>query len=157
MTGPSAPAAGSDGPAPRIESRSVGRLGVPQVVFLGLLLLVPIALALTLARPSGVCACSPTAPSLQSPIEGIVRSVDSAGLGDVRRFVLLTDGGDSIDFTLGQLDDPTAFPPAHLAEHQASSAPIRVYFRVDDSGENVVYHLEDALPASPSSQPASPS
>ena len=137
-------------PGPGALPRSTNRLGGLQVALLAALLLVPIALALMLVRPGLVCACSPTAPALESPIEGIVLSVDSAGLGDVRRFVLLTRGGDSIDFTLGRLDDPTAFAPGHLAEHQASSAPIRVFFRVDDHGENVVYHLEDALPAAPS-------
>jgi len=150
VTGTGAPAAGSDGPAPRIESRSVGRLGVPQVVFLGLLLLVPIVITAMLAAPPFVCACTPTAVPRPSPVEGIVRSVDSAGLGDVRGFVLLTADGDSLEFTLGRLDDPTAFAPGHLAEHQASSMPIRVYFRQDDAGEYVVYHLEDALPVAPS-------
>ena len=129
---------------------STSRLRGLQIAFLAALLIVPIALTLMLVRPGVVCACSPTAPVRESPVEGIVRSVDSAGLGDVRGFVLLTTDGDSLEFTLGRLDDPTAFTPAHLAEHQASSSPIRVYFRQDDAGEYVVYHLEDALPVTPS-------
>jgi hypothetical protein len=131
------------GPSPG----STSRLGGLQAAAIAALLLAPIALAVTLSQPSGVCACSPTAPPRVSPVEGIIRSVDSAGLGDVRGFVLLTTDGDSLEFTLGPLDDPTAFPPGHLAEHQASSAPVRVYFRRDDAGTYVVYRLEDAAAA----------
>ena len=99
-----------------------------------------------------VCACNPPAvaptPSVTSPVEGVIVSVDSRGLGDVRGFVLReSTSGFAFDFVLGALENPTQFPPGHLAEHQATSLPVRVYFVLQD-GHRVVYRLEDAVPAS---------
>jgi hypothetical protein len=53
-----------------------------------------------------------------------------------------------LDFKLGALENATQFTPSHLAEHQATSVPVRVFF-VDQDGEHVVYRLEDALSGSP--------
>ena len=78
-----------------------------------------------------------------SPVEGIVLTIDSQGLTQVHGFTLRTKAGDVMTFSIGQLDDPTQFPPGHLAEHQASALPVRVYFR-DVGGTLVVYRLEDA-------------
>jgi hypothetical protein len=72
-----------------------------------------------------------------------VLTIDSAGLTQVHGFTLRTKAGDVIAFSIGQLDDPTQFPPGHLAEHQASALPVRVYFR-EVGGALVVYRLEDA-------------
>ncbi len=99
---------------------------------------------------SGAAAVSQ--PALTSPIEGVVLHVDSPRLGQVTDFTLLT-GGRQVLFRMGTLEDPLDFPAAHLAEHVASSEPVRVYFRVDGSNL-VVYRLEDAS-ASPA--PTSPS
>lgn len=108
------------------------------------------AAVLVAVLASTACACSaPVAtPDVTSPVDGVIVSIDSAGLTDVRGFVLRVPGGSSFDFVLGPLENPTAFPPGHLAEHQATSAPVRVYFRLD-GGERVVYRLEDAVPVSP--------
>jgi hypothetical protein len=97
-----------------------------------------------------VCGCGPRTvpptPDVTSPVEGVIVSVDSAGIGDVRGFALRVSGGFALDFVLGPLENPTAFPPGHLAEHQLTSSPVRVYFRLD-GGRRVVYRLEDAEPS----------
>jgi hypothetical protein len=90
-------------------------------------------------------------PDVTSPAEGVIVAVDATSLSDVRGFTLRTAGGAAFEFKLGVLENPTAFPPGHLAEHQATSAPVLVYFRIE-GGERVVYRLEDALP-SPSLAP----
>ena len=94
-------------------------------------------------------------PSLPpSPVDGIVLVVDSEGLGQVTGFVLRIDGGWSFQFRLGTVENATEFPPSHLAEHQATSTPIRVYYRLE-GGVPVAYRLEDApLEPSPGVTPA---
>jgi hypothetical protein len=111
-----------------------------------------LALASAAALASG---CQPIAsslplptPDVASPVEGVVISVDASGLTEVRGFVLRASGGFAFDFVLGPLENPTQFPPGHLAEHMATSQPVLVYFRVDD-GARVVYRLEDAVPTPP--------
>jgi len=76
----------------------------------------------------------------------VIVAIDAASLSDVRGFTLRTPGGSTAQFTLGVLEDATEFPPGHLAEHQATSSPVLVYFRVEN-GERVVYRLEDAEPS----------
>jgi hypothetical protein len=83
----------------------------------------------------------PAAPA--SPVTGIVVSVDSAGLADVRGFQLRTADGVVLDLAIGRLENGAEFPPGHLAEHAASSDPVRVYFR-EEAGTLVVYRIEDA-------------
>jgi hypothetical protein len=67
-------------------------------------------------------------------------------LSDVSGFTLRLATGRQITFRLGKLENGAEFPPGHLAEHMATSAPIRVYFRPQGS-DLVVYRIEDA-PAS---------
>ncbi len=74
---------------------------------------------------------------------GVVIAVDSASLTDVRGFTLRIAGGDSVEFVLGNLEDPVAFPPSHLAEHVATSSPVIVHYR-QEGGRRVVFALEDA-------------
>ena len=90
----------------------------------------------------------PTAsPDVSSPVHGVIIAVDSAGLGDVRGFTLRPSSGPfAFAFELGTLENPTEFPPGHLAEHLASSQPVRVYFRRAEDGGHIVYRLEDAPP-----------
>ena len=97
----------------------------------------------------GGCSNQPSAaatPEVASPVQGIIVAVEATSLSDVHGFTLRTPGGVVLEFKLGTLENPTAFPPGHLAEHQATSSPVLVYFRVED-GERVVYRLEDALPS----------
>ena len=100
--------------------------------------------ALSAGGCTGITTVVPT-PDVTSPVEGVIVAVDATSLADVRGFTLRTRDGLAVDFKLGQLDNPTAFPPGHLAEHQATSAPVLVYFRLE-SGDRVVYRLEDAPP-----------
>jgi len=89
----------------------------------------------------------PATLSVTSPVDGVVFSVDAASLGDVRGFTLRpTNSAFSFGFVLGELENPTEFPPSHLAEHQATSQPVRVYFRTEN-GIHTVYRLEDAAPS----------
>lgn len=101
-----------------------------------------------LIGPLLACACIPVSqtPDVASPVDGIVVSVDSSGLSEVRGFTLRTSGGSSFDFAVGVLENAAAFSPSHLAEHQATSQPVRVYFRTEN-GAHVVYRLEDAAPS----------
>lgn len=83
-------------------------------------------------------------PSATSEATGVVVAVDSGGsLSDVRGFTLLVAGGEMLRFSLRALDNPAQFPPGHLAEHQATAAPVRVFYRMDGS-ERLAIHLEDA-------------
>ena len=84
-----------------------------------------------------------SAPIPQSPVAGVVVSIDSQGLAKVRGFTLRTMSGVDLKFVIGLLDNGADFPPGHLAEHQATLQPILVWFKVED-GKLVVYHLEDA-------------
>jgi hypothetical protein len=93
---------------------------------------------------AGAGYCADPTPNVTSPVEGVVISVDAAGLGDVRGFTLRpTNSAVSFGFVLGTLENPTEFPPSHLAEHQATSQPVRAYFRTEN-GIHTVYRLEDA-------------
>ena len=99
-----------------------------------------------------VAACAtqpPPTPDVSSPVEGVVIAVDSTSLTNVKGFTLRPIGiGFSFGFTLGPLENATEFSPSHLAEHLATSEPIRAYFRTEN-GVHVVYRLEDAsAPAS---------
>ena len=81
-----------------------------------------------------------------SPLDGVLTHIDSTGLTQVTGFDLRTNDGQEIVFTIGTLENGDQFPPGHLAEHLATSSPIRVWFR-EDGSKLVVYRLEDA-PAS---------
>lgn len=104
---------------------------------------IPLAAILWLAAPKATCACRPAPSMPPSPIDGVVVAVDSAGLGQVRAFTLRAAGGFDFVLRLGNLENATEFSPSHLAEHLATSQRVRVYYR-DESGEPVVYRLEDA-------------
>jgi hypothetical protein len=91
------------------------------------------------------CPCLKPSPT---PIDGVVIGVQAASLGDITGFQLRTPGGTVYAFKLGTLQNATEFSPSHLAEHQATSLPIRVWY-LDQDGQRVVYRLEDASGASP--------
>jgi hypothetical protein len=84
------------------------------------------------ARPDG----SPT-------VDGIVISVDSQGLGNVKGFRLRTADGRVLTFDLSGDRNGAQFPPGHLTEHLATAAPIRVWYA--GSGDQLkALWLEDA-------------
>ena len=62
------------------------------------------------------------------PVVGVVVSVDSGGLTDVRGFTLRTTDGQLKSFGLGELQNGVEFPPGHLAEHQLTASPVRVWY-----------------------------
>ena len=94
---------------------------------------------------AGVGGCGPERPpgSPGSTVEGVVIGVMSTGLTEVQGFTIRTAGGETLDFRLGRLENATEFPPGHLTEHQATSAPVRVTFRLEGD-ERVAYRIEDA-------------
>jgi hypothetical protein len=85
----------------------------------------------------------PTNHPESGEVVGVVVAVDSQGLGQVRGFTLRLPGGELQQFSLRALQNGTAFPPGHLAEHQATAAPVRVTYRVDGT-ERLAIRLEDA-------------
>jgi hypothetical protein len=97
---------------------------------------------------------SPSAGALTSPVEGVPIDIEAEGFTQVTAFTLRTGDGQQLRFLLGQLENPTEFPPGHLAEHLAGSTRIVVYFRPEGS-DQVAYRLEDAPThgASPSASP----
>lgn len=80
-----------------------------------------------------------------SPVDGVLIHVDAQGLSEVSGFTLRLATGRQITFRLGTLENGDQFPPGHLAEHMATSVPIRVWFRTDGA-DLVVYRIEDAGP-----------
>jgi hypothetical protein len=110
-----------------------------------------LAAAGALAVVLGACAGATPAPSQAppaSPVDGVIVAVDASGLSEVRGFTLRLADGSTMTFRLGQLENPTQFPPGHLKEHQATSIAVRVFFVAGPDGP-VVYRLEDAPGASP--------
>jgi hypothetical protein len=102
----------------------------------------PVGITPAPASPVGSDA-SPSQEIPGSPIAGVVTSIDSAGLDQVRGFTLQSMNGTSFTFVIGVLENGADFAPGHLTEHMASAAPVLVFFKVVD-GKFVVYRLEDA-------------
>jgi hypothetical protein len=137
-----------------------GAMG-PTLAARGALAVLAVTLSLVLSGCAGAAATpspveqtfapeSPTGPDASaseeipgSPIAGVVTSIDSAGLDQIRGFTLQSMNGSSFTFVIGVLDNGADFAPGHLTEHMASAAPVLVFFKVVD-GKFVVYRLEDA-------------
>jgi hypothetical protein len=86
---------------------------------------------------------TPGAAVPASPVDGILIDIDSEGLSRVTAFTLRTNDGQEVTFRIGTLENGDQFPPGHLAEHLATSSPVRVFFR-QDGADLVAYRLEDA-------------
>jgi hypothetical protein len=97
----------------------------------------------TAGTGSGDPSGGPAGPPGTTAIDGVIVAVDSAGLGSVRSFTLRRAGGETIEFRLDRLANATEFPPGHLAEHQASAEPVRVW-SIEDGGAHYAIVLEDA-------------
>ena len=108
-------------------------------ILLGVVAAITVVAVLLLDRPA--------TPSASGDVVGVVVAVDSRGLGDVRGFTLRVPGGELLQFSLRALQNGTEFPPGHLAEHQATAAPVRVTYRVEGT-ERLAVRIEDAPPAS---------
>ena len=110
-------------------------------LFVAALAVMVVAVAVA-AAVFGGAARDPEAPQGEEAV-GIVSSIESEGLTNVRGFTLLTPDGRELEFAIGTLQNGTEFPPGHLAEHQALASPIRVWYRTE--GDNLVaFRLEDA-------------
>jgi hypothetical protein len=114
-------------------------------ILLGAIIIATAVAALLLGDPG----TNGTIPPDAQQMTGVVVAIDSAGLGDVRSFVLRRPGGELVEFSLREFGSGSQFPPGHLAEHQATSQPITVTFRMDGD-EHLALSLEDAPRASAS-------
>lgn len=95
--------------------------------------------ALILGAPSG----DPRPSGSGSFMDGVVVGVDAQGLSDVRSFQLRRVDGAVVVFQLDRLENGDEFPPGHLAEHQATAQPVRVWY-VTDGEQRFAVRLEDA-------------
>ena len=110
-------------------------------LFVAVLAVIVVAVAVAAALFGGT-ARDPEAPQGEEAV-GIVSSIDSEGLTNVRGFSLLMPDGRELEFAIGTLENGAEFPPGHLAEHQAVASPIRVWYRTE--GDTLVaFRLEDA-------------
>jgi len=101
-----------------------------------------VALILGGDPPPGAIASPPSGTAV---VVGVIVAVDARGLDDVRGFTLRREGGEQLEFSLADLENGTEFPPGHLAEHQATAEPVRVWYR-DAGDERLAIRLEDATP-----------
>ena len=99
------------------------------------------AVALLFGGSGGTGAATP--PPGSEEAVGVVTSIESEGLTDVRGFTLRQQDGTELEFRIGRLENGAEFPPGHLAEHQATVTAIRVFYRRDGDAR-VVFRMEDA-------------
>jgi hypothetical protein len=84
----------------------------------------------------------PTPPADASTVDGVVVGVDAQTLTDVRSFELRTSDGRILTFGLAQLENGAQFAPGHLAEHQATAIPVRVWYRYGADPLEALYLLD---------------
>jgi hypothetical protein len=99
------------------------------------------ALAAILFSETGIV--DPDRPAGTTDMTGVVVGVDSQGLADVRGFTLRLRDGQLVEFSLRALQNGTEFAPGHLAVHQATAEPVRVWWRMEGA-ERLAIQLEDA-------------
>ncbi|HYH94130.1 MAG TPA: hypothetical protein VD763_13290 [Candidatus Saccharimonadales bacterium] len=85
----------------------------------------------------------PDAPPGTTVAVGVIVGVEAEGLGDVRSFALRTADGTILDMDLSALENSEEFPPGHLAEHQVTAEPVRVWYR-EEGGTRLAIRLADA-------------
>ena len=110
-------------------------------LFIATIAVIVVAVAVAAAVFGGT-AGNPPAPQGEQAV-GIVSSIDSEGLASVRGFTLLMRDGRELQFAIGTLENGAEFPPGHLAEHQATAEPVRVWWRLDGA-DRLAIRLEDA-------------
>ncbi len=92
-----------------------------------------------------ITACGGGGLSQIQTVEGLVVEVVGDSPVAIEAFTLRTEQGEQLHFSLGGVDfGHGAFPATHLREHQALAEAIRVTYRVESGGANVVGRLEDA-------------
>ncbi|MGK2852087.1 MAG: hypothetical protein ACSLFN_14430 [Candidatus Limnocylindrales bacterium] len=87
----------------------------------------------------------PGAPPGTTAVVGAIVGVQAESLGDVRSFQVRTTAGEVLDFDLSALENGDVFPPGHLAEHQVTAEPVRVWYR-DEGGTRFAIRVDDAGP-----------
>ena len=95
------------------------------------------------------CGCTPPPTAPPSPVVGVVVAIDQVSLTQVNSFDVRMADGETVRLKVGALDNATQFSLSHLATHMATGVPILAFYRLE-GGEPVVYHLEDAVPATSS-------
>ena len=75
-------------------------------------------------------------------VTGVVAGIESEGLDRVRSFSVRTDTGQIVQFEFGIVQN-AAFPPGHLAEHQATGQPVRVIY-LQQGESKVAIRIDDA-------------
>jgi hypothetical protein len=112
-----------------------------NVFLVGLLVLLGVfgAAAVLLGGSSTTPGGSANAPS----VVGVIVGLESEGLSQVRAFDLRIDGGAIEAFRIGQLENAATLPPGHLAEHQATAQPVKVWYETEGDVK-VAIRIEDA-------------
>lgn len=93
---------------------------------------------------SGTGFRDPDGPKDATSVVGVVVGVDATSLAAVTGIRLRTTDGATLEFRIGQLENGAEFPPGHLVEHQATAAPVRVWYRMEGS-VRVAVRIEDAV------------
>lgn len=114
-------------------------------LFAILLLAVVVVTAIAAVLFSEPALVDPDRPADTVEMTGVVVGVDSQGFSDVRGFTLRRPGGELVEFSLRALQNAADFAPGHLAQHQATAQPVRVWWRMEGS-ERLAIMLEDAAP-----------
>lgn len=83
------------------------------------------------------------APPGTTTVTGVIVGVQAESLGDVRSFQVRTTAGEVLDFDLSALENGDVFPTGHLAEHQVTADPVRVWYR-DEGGTRFAIRVADA-------------
>ena len=109
------------------------------IVLFVLVVGVGVATALLQGSPSG----GGDGPPGTTAVDGVIVGVDGEGLGDVRSFDLRLGDGSVRTFGLSELENGVEFPPGHLAEHQLTAEPVRVWYRTEGDVDLAI-RLEDA-------------
>jgi hypothetical protein len=82
-------------------------------------------------------------PSGAATVVGVITHVDQQSLDAVSGLTLRTSDGQTLEFAVGKLENAAEFPPGHLATHQATAQPVRIWYRMEGS-ERVAYRIADA-------------
>jgi hypothetical protein len=114
-----------------------------NVFLLGLVLFVAVAGGAAVLLGSTEIR-DPAVPSGAATAVGVITHLETRSLGAVTALTLRTTDGQTLEFVVGPLENSAAFPPGHLAYHQATAAPVRVWYRMEGS-QRVAYRIEDAL------------
>jgi hypothetical protein len=86
----------------------------------------------------------PAVPSGAATAVGVITHLETKSLGAVTSMTLRTTEGQTIDFVIGRLENEVEFPLGHLATHQATGQPVRVWYRMEGS-QRVAFRIEDAV------------